>query len=795
MRITFIIYLLFSCLITYSQDQTGSIKGNIFDKNNNPVQYANISLLNAKDSIFVVSSVSDESGSFQFNKIEEGTYLINIRHISFVSKYIKISISQESLNLGKIQLESSEKVLDEVVVKSAKPVFMKENDRLIFNVAESIVNGVQTNVEDLLKNLPGVWFDRQNTISFRGQKNVQITINGRNIFVSLNFLKSLSATNIEKIELIYNPDAKYGAEGNAIINIVTKTNVDEGFNGTLTSIMGKSVGYDTFYPKINKGLNLSLGKRKFSIFGNYNFIFEESLRNITEKLTFPTATLNQSIKIENLPEISHNVQTGFEYNISNSQAIRLFYNKTYTDTKVKQLNNIDITQSSDKLNVTSSAKEDLIVDQDEFNFEYQNQIDSTQKINFSTDYIHFTKDHLAFYDNLADFTRQEKLRNDASTKIGVWVSKLDFSKKMNGKNLLEAGIKYSDVNTNNLVLFEELVNTNWQEDIGRSNKFTYKEQTFASYLNFTTSIKKIEIIAGLRYENSKMSGTSLTNQFRFERDFAGFFPSLSLNYVLNTDIDFGFYYSRRVKRPGYVDINPFIYYVNPFTVLEGNPNLVPSITNKWQLNMKLKQVYTASLSYYFTNDLFTTAQFQNIENKTQRLVPTNIGNLENIELNLGAAITFFPWWESYFDVSIYNQKYFENSIAALGFGVNANTTFQIYHQHTFTIPADISLELTNTLVSPSVDGQFRFSTINTFSLGAKKSFFNKKLDVKIGFVDFLKTLKYDGTLSGQGWISNFRDLKDSRQLNISLNYNFYSRGKVRDTKANWVSEDEKKRIK
>lgn len=797
-------FLLFSTFFilsyTYSQ-RIGTIKGYIYDTEK-PINFVNISLLNVSDSSLVVGVVSNDSGFFEMSKISDGNYLISINHIAYLTKYVQVKIDSNFNNivLEKIILEINSKELNEITVKGIKPVFEKKNDRLVVNIEGSTLSSLRSNGADLIRNLPGIWFDRQNNISFNGQKNVQITINGRSRYLSTNdlmtFLRSLPVNSIEEIEIISNPNATYGAEGSAIINIKTKTNIDSGFNGSINSLAGTSVGYGAFYPRLTNGLNLSLGKKKLSIFGNYSFASEESLRKINELLTFPTSTLNQSINIENLPEKTHNLQSGLDFMLTKNQTIKFFYNKVYNNTLVNQLNNITvIVQKQNNSNTSSSANEKLISDQDELNFEYQNLIDSTKKITLGTDYILFDKGHTANYYNIYDNNRAENLKNNSSTNIGVWVGKFDFKYDFKSNNSIETGIKYSYVNTKNDVKFEELINDKWTSDIIRSNTFAYKEKTFASYINFTSKIKKVDIVAGIRYETSMMSGSSQTNQFIFEREFSGFFPSVSFNYTLNPNTDLGLFYSKRVKRPGYVDINPFIYYVNPFTILEGNPLLIPSITNKIQLNINYKKMYSASISYYFTKEIFTTAQFQNIDNRTQRLVPTNIGDLANIELNFGIPISPYPWWEGYFDITLYNQKYAEKAFAGLGFQTNARTTFQFYTQQTFTLPADIGLEFTSTFVTPSVDGQFSFSNIYTFSLGIKKSFLNKKIDVKLGFLDFLKTLKYDGKLGGVDWNSNFQDLKDSRQFNISINYNFYKKGKVKSAKANWVSEEEKKRIK
>ncbi|MFV0247346.1 MAG: outer membrane beta-barrel protein [Tenacibaculum sp.] len=792
----FLLLFIFSNI--YSQN-LNEIEGTVFLKEK-AIDLANITLLYAKDSSFVSGSISNEKGFFKLKNIEEGNYLLDISHVSIKRKSIKVYVKNLNINLGKIEVEHKTNMLEEVVVKSSKPLYIKKKNRLIIDIKESAISATNLNANELIRNLPGVWIGRNGNIKVRGQDNTLVTVNGKSNYLSgdnlLNFLKSIPSNTIDKIELIDNPSAKYDAESSAIINIKTNTNIKQGFKGTVSLLLGESLGYDSFNPKINSGLNLSYGTDKVSIFGDYGYQYDKSLRLINERLQFPTSILNQSIKVENIPEQSHSIQSGISYNISNNKSINLFYNKSYTDTETVQDNTINLLNESQPNSIIKSdAVEFLKSDQAAFNLEYNQKIDSINTLTLSSDYLTLDKTHLANYKNLFEGTSDENLRNNSITDIKVLVFEGSYNHHFNKNNSSDIGVKYSNIKTKNRVDFEELNGNQWVLDINRSNQFSYKENIFATYINYETTIGKLNISGGLRYEDSKISGNSLIDSFQFDRSFSGFFPSASLNYSISKKLNLGLFYSRKIKRPKYVDINPFIYYLNPFTALEGNPSLTPSITNKIQLNAQINQKYSTSLTYYKTNDIFTMAQFQNVNSREQRLVPTNIGNLSNIELNAGLPLNLFSWWNSYIDLSIYYQEYKENPSVNLGFFSNSKTTFQFFTQNDFSLPHNISLELTGTLVTPSVQGQFSFSSIYFFSLGFKKSFLNNKLDLKIGFKDFLKTLKYDINLKGVDWESDFSDISDSRQLNVSLTYNFYSKGKVKTKRANWISDDEKKRMK
>jgi hypothetical protein len=799
----FLVVIVFPFIFWAQTD--GEIKGKLKDTEDKPVELANLSLLHKKDSTFIKGAISDTAGFFNFNKLMSGDYLLLISHISYQKKWLNISVNSKSpqVSLGDVILDSNFNGLEEVTVTYKKPLFEKSKDRVTFNVQESVVNSLQSNMIGLLTNLPGVWIDRQNNILLNGQEKVLVTINGKAQYLSnsdlIQRLSGIPVNSIEKIEIIANPGAKYDAEGSAVINIITKTKVDSGFTGTVNAQYGESPGYNSYNPRINTGLNLSYGVGKISVFGSYNYRYAESLRRITENIDFGDRELNQSIMVNSIPVETHTLEAGINYDISDSQSLSLFYNKNDNSDSVRQANAINLVNATEPdEDVLSEAKEKITSNQDALNFSYVNQLDSVQMLSLGSDLILLDKKQLSDYENTFEVDNNgstEILRNLSESDIRVWVNQVDYSIKWHQNHNLEAGVKYSDIKTENSVDFETLVNNVFEPDDERSNAFDYQEDIFAAYLNSKNTFGKLDITAGLRYETSTISGKSPVDQFGFERNFTGFFPSISLYYQWNDNLGTSLAYSRRINRPDYVDINPFIYYLNPFTQVEGNPTLIPSITNKYQLSFQIKQMYSMKLMYYKTTNIFTLAQFQDTNTREQRLIPTNIGDLSHFELNMGAPITFSKWWEGYFDVSLFHQKYDEDTSTGLGFGSISRTTFQFYAQQSFSLPKDITLELVSTIVTPSVQGQFRFSTIYFFSGGLSKSFLKDKLTLKIGFDDILRTLRYKGRLEGPGWISNYTDFSDSRQVTFGLTYNFFKKGKeVKSANPEWISDEEKKRL-
>ncbi|OMP77051.1 hypothetical protein BW716_21655 [[Flexibacter] sp. ATCC 35208] len=793
--------IIFTCLllITLQQVRAQSIlSGKVSDESGNPIELATITLLKTTDTSYVAVAVSDINGAFSFKDLKEKDYFIRISHLSFEKKEMAVT---PGVNIN-VLLGKSSAQLSEVAHHARKPLFVKEKDRLIFNVENGIISSSQSDLISLIRNLPGIFIDHQQNILLNGQEKVLVTVNDRSVYMKggdlMQYLKTIPVNIVKSIEVIAHPSAKYDAEGTAVINIRTKSKIATGLAGNLSVGTGSSLGYDKYYPRHNAGVNLSLGQQLYSLYANYSVNYKESLGDIHEKLSFyQNSSLEQNVFFENIPDKVHNYSAGIDIKPTARQSISLFYSGSNNSRKVDQVNAIRLKTNDTITDVSSTAIEHYSAGQNAVNLVYRNSIDSANTITFSSDYLSSHKNNLGDYYN--EYTKgnnwQELVRNNSFTNIMVWATQLDYAVNLKKGTKLDAGLKYSHVATKNNVEYSDYINNEFKMDSLKSNAFRYKENLIAAYVEVNTHIKKLEIKAGLRYEDDKVNGNSTVNQFRVSRDMSGLFPSLSLNYPLNKAWEVGAAYARRIARPNYVDINPFVYYVNPYVALEGNPSLLPAFTNKITVNAQWKQMYTAALTVFRTTNYFTTAQFQNVDTKEQKLKPANIGDLTNIDLNIAVPLDITKWWESYFDVNLAYQKFAETGAKVLGYPDNSRVTLQLFTQHSFALPKGTSLEFSNTLITPSVQGQFKFSTICSFSAGAKKTLLKDKIELKLSVSDFLKTLKYVGTLQGVYWKSNYQEKADNRQLILTLKYNFINKGKVKVKKPAWISNDEKTRMK
>jgi iron complex outermembrane recepter protein len=803
MRKTFIVILIFFAKTIFAQSNGNRISGYILDTAGKPVDFATLTLLNPIDSAIISQSSSDKAGFFEIHNVPIAKSLLKITHVVFNEKLIVIEANEIDSNskLADIIMEPSGKELSQVTVKSGKPVFVRQSDRLIVNVETRIVNASQADLIALISRLPGVYINRQQDIMVNGQQRALVAVNEKSTMLTkgdlMQYLKSIPVNTVKQIEIIYSPGAKYDAEGSVVINIQTDRKILSGLSGNFSGLTGSSIGYGDYYPKLNGGTSLSLGLKRFSIAGSYNYAHNNTLGEIAEKLSFPGASLEQAIRFRSLPERIHTMALTTVFQIDKKQDISLGYKKTLNHSSVDQ-QNVILLKTHQLLDsaISSNSLENVRLNQDALNFSYKNLIDSVSQLSISAAYIDLRKNYHAGFENAFQKYNTNSTENLASvslTSIRGLIAQIDYYHMVGKAGKIEGGFKIGETRTVNNTQLSRIAGSVIQPDTTMTNYFFYKEKLMTAYAGYNTSYRRFNFSAGLRYQNRKINkgfADIIGNRFTGS---VGFFPSLSFGYKPNEKLSFAVGYSRRIENPNYIDVNPYIYYVNPFTTLEGNPLLTPSITNKVDFTTSINDTYAFSLVWYKIDDFFTTAQFQDIYSRKQRLVPANVGNLSNLEFNFSAPFALASWWQVYVNTGVYYQRYKETGAIALGYITRSLLTFQLFTEHSFTLPRGYALELGNTLMSPTVQGQFGLNTINSFSGGVKKSFYQDKLALKIAFNDFLGTLRYNGDVKGAGWQSNYTNRIDSRQILVSFKYSFRT-STAKKAESGQIMDDELKRL-
>jgi len=803
----FIFCLLFVFSIAQAQIFQGKISGKLLDEKQNPIAFATISLHLKTDSNLVKGSISKDEGTFLFEQINYGAYFLKIEALGFETKFIDgivVNANELKINLNELILKNQTEQLNEVSIIRKKPLIARKSDQTILNINNSILATGNTALE-ILSRAPGVSITNDGNISLRGKSGVNVMINGKLTYLSsdqvINLLRNTNGNAIETIALIHNPSAKYDAAGGGgIINIKLKKNENYGTNANLT--LGG--GYGSYY-KSNGGINFNHRNQKINLFGSYDYSNNKEFENLA---------LKRSNQYES--EITYFDQKGRDvYNrINNSYKIGLDYEINPKNTIGLMFNGYDNNARNTTLNTTSigalpSSIDSSIVMKNLGRYQYNNQtynlnykavIDTNgQELNIDLDYATFKNTSNSIYEN--DFYDAKGsilkhsfiFRNAAPSSINIWSGKVDYSYPFSEKTKLETGIKSAFITSDNNFVQENLINNNWINDVNYSNRFNYSEAINAAYLNVNHKFKGIELQFGLRAELTNSEGYSPSTQSQVKRNYIDFFPNVSLTKVVNDNHEFGLSYNKRIDRPDYQSLNPFIYFADLYTFSQGNPYLNPQYTNSFDVSYNFKHQWTASFGYSYTKDVITTTLINDPLKKTLFILEQNLASEQNYNLNIGAPIMITKWWETNNDFTLYYNKFKSPNLMGTPFN-SGKLSYIINSSHTFNISQSINAELAMDYHSAQVYGTYAVKPLYGIDFGISKSFAAKRANVKFAVNDVFNMRKANIKSAIPLQDYQLYQKQESRIYRLSFSYNFGSsaikavreRSKSSDTEQNRV---------
>ena len=642
---------------SYAQQQL-SVTGQIKTGDDKPIAYASVSLLKSGDSSLVSGTISNESGTYIFGHVSPGYYLIKVTAVGYIavtSQLFSVRESSPGIVIPSMSLLPASRDLSLVTITASKPLIEHTADKTIVNVAGSIL-AAGNSALDILLRAPGVSVDKDDNISLKGRQGVTVMIDDKPTYLSAaqlaTLLQSTDGSTIQSIELISNPSSKYDAAGNAgIINIKLKKNKKTGTNGTLTF----GAGYGKFY-KDNEGISLNHRQGNLNIFGSFNRHDDETAQNIDVDKIIPNLTggdtyFRQHTYISGTG-YNNSYRGGADYNTSAQNTIG-FLVSGYFNTEADKNNDHDAMGSQP--GVTDSYQNTLsTISQHYHNFavNLNDKLDidtSGQQLGFDLDYSRFNNHALMqhntyFFD--ADGTTQMSpafLRTQTPSVITIRTAKADYSVPLNKSLKLDAGVKYSDVNTDNTLNAQQTLNGQYVDDALLTNHFKYDEKIAANYINLNKSFKNVTIQAGLRTEYTSSTGTLIqADEHSVKRSYLDFFPSVFINHTLDDKNEIGVSYSRRIDRPGYDNLNPFIYYVDQYTYQVGNPFLKPQYTNKFELNYTYNKMINVSMGFSHTADVITELFVTKGDTSIDETLNLSSQNSYDIDINLPYHVS--KWW-------------------------------------------------------------------------------------------------------------------------------------------------------
>lgn len=780
------IIMLFSFLGTVSaQSSDGKLNAVVVGQDGGPFAGASISLLRNPGGILLKGTVSKENGGVEFFGVSEGKYTMQVSAVGYTT-YSSSEITlkkSEILSLDTIRLVPVSKVLNEAQVVGKKPLIESQIDKIVLNVENSIL-ATGNNALELLQKVPGVTLDNKK-INLRGKSNVIIMIDGKPTYLSADevsrLLENTASNSITSIEVLTNPPAKYDAAGNAgIINIKTKKNTQFGSNVSLNLNLGQGK-----YTKGDGGFLVNHRNSWANIFASYNYNNSLGFNDLTIDRSVSDSmgtTYFNSDSYSKFRYRAHNFKFAADFNLGEQQVLGFVVNGNVSSG--------NSTRQGDNLIASQKGKLDSVVQGSNFsdfayhylayNLNYKKTFDTLgTELTANADYS-YSKNHdnsmmkNRFLDpNWVEFKAPNVFRNDMLSNTKILVFKTDFIHPFDKTTKFEAGLKYSRVKTdNNLVYEDQNTAGEFVPNEDQSNQFLYNENIAAAYLTLNKSFGKFSVQTGLRVENTSSLGNSVTLGQQTKRNYTDFFPTVFIQQQINDNHKLGLSYSRRIDRPDYGALNPFIYYLDQYTYQYGNPYLNPQYTNSYELNYTFKERYLLSLGYKRTNDAITQVIESNSETKAIAQTDRNLTYFDYYNMNINIPVKVLKWWTTSNNVTAFYSKYnFDERSGAQR--QLEKLSFQVSSNHDIRIGKTTNLELTANYFSPAVYGVFSFKSYYGVDLGAGKTFFDKKLNVKLAVNDILNTRgqRRLSSVQEKGYY-RIRNGYDSRVIRLSLSYRF-----------------------
>jgi len=784
-KIALIITAVFSSGSIFAQTTTKTnVTGTILDENRKPADYVTVVLLKAVDSSVVKTALTDQNGNFGFTVSVKGDYFYKASSMGYKtikSKVVSISDENQKVDFGSTQLVSTSQNLKEVTVAVTKPLIERKMDKVVMNVSSSaIMTG--SNALEVLQKAPGVSVDQNDNISMQGKQGVLIQLDGKQTYMSsadvANLLRNMQSSEIETIELITNPSSKFDASGNSgIINIKTKKSKNGGTNGSVNAAAGYGKNF-----RGNAGLNLNHRTRKLNLFGNYNYGNTERENLITiDRISNGTPdTYFMQAGTSRRKQQNNNFKAGLDYFIDKKNTIGLLVNGYFNHGTEASMNNTLIGPSFQKVDSTlvSNSLQTNKYNNLSYNLNYKSILDTAgSELSVDVDYSKYDGNDGSDYENDYLYANGGRIRpisytrNNTPSKIDIKAFKADYNVGLSKTVKLEAGVKSSWVKTDNDLQAEELVNNNWQNDVRRSNQFIYDENVNAAYTNINKQFKNTSIQLGLRVEQTNSKGNLVTTNTVVERSYWDFFPTLFVQQTLSKNNQLGFSYSRRIDRPSYDALNPFIYYLDQYTYNKGNPFLKPQYTNNFELNYTFMQKYMFSVGYSRTTDVITEVLLPDAAQKALYQTNENLAKNTSYNANLNVPVQVAKWWSMNNNLNVFYLSFEAPDLAGTALKTG-KTSFQFKSQQSFTIVNGFTAELNGSYESPLDYGTLRIKSRYSIDAGLSKSLMNKKASLKLALSDVFNMYKNDLSSGYPGLKYDVHQKNESRIGRISFTYRF-----------------------
>ncbi|MBA9074087.1 hypothetical protein GGR22_002254 [Flavobacterium gossypii] len=805
-----------SLLLLYSgiagAQSSGKIIGKIIGTGHGPLEATVVSLLLAEDNSLVKTQFSGQDGSFEFSSLKQNNYKISIEYLGY-TKYESqsIAVAQESVSLGEINLQPSEaNTLNEVVIQKQKNFVERKIDRTVVNV-DAMISNAGADAMEVLEKSPGIIVEENGTIKLKGKSGVMVFIDDKPTYLSGAdlevYLKSLPASTLDQIEIMTNPPAQYDAAGSAgVINIKTKKSKARGFNGSVTSRI--SQGKRTHY---RDGLNLNYTDNKIRLFGNVNYANQKFVNDLDIFRRYKnedgsTKSLFDQNTIMRNKVTTGNAKIGMDYYVSEKSTFGMSLIGLLKSGKEKKSGKSSLTNASSVLDSTIIAdnREDNKFKNAGVNLNFRHEFDTIgRKITMDADYIKYEneidqnfKNYIYQPDNT--LSEQDELRGHLPSNISIYTFKSDYTHPFKNQGKLEAGYKISYSKTDNIADYADVMDNIPVPNYDSSNHFKYDETINALYINYSQNFKRFSFQTGWRLETTISKGNQLGNivkpASRFKKDYTNLFPTLFLSYKLDSvgNNQMVVSYGKRINRPYFQDLNPFLSPLDKFTYYSGNPYLNPSFSHNVELSYNYKSLFSTTLAYMNSKDEIN--ETIEINDGIYYSRPGNIGKSEALSINFNSDLTINDWLST----NVYSELVYTNYKSQL-YTENLDTQGVFWFVSVLNrlkFKDGWSGEISGRYTSKIESAQFTVGARGAVNLGVQKKILQGKGSLKFAVNDIFYTNINTGTINNLKLTdANYKNKGDTRFAALTFTYSFGKSFKTREEHESTGSESEQNRVK
>lgn len=782
-RILIIVLMILAGIAMMAKSQDGNtLRGRVLEKESGePVGWATVALMTA-DSTLVAGTTCKEDGSYEL-KAAPGQYLLTASLIGYKDCSREITLGNSGSETETLYLETDAQMLEGARLTERVPLVEIKIDKVVMNVRESAF-AQGSDALELMKKAPGVTIDKDGNIKLNG-KSVAVWIDGRPSYVDGKaleaLLKSTNSESIDKFELMEHPSAKYDAAGQGgIINIKTKRNLLQGFNGSMGLGGGGMYFKDIDETPLKQSYwaNLAFRGKKTNTFLNVYESSETFPIHIINDMNAEVFGFHQTGNTLHLEKsFNYNVKMGNDWFIDDKNTLGVIffvpgsvdgaYSK-YSDTKMYRAGVLE----QEDHTVINNGPNNSIQHNLNVNYTHIFSEERASEITANLDYYHnLSEDMISQVDTVVSTSAplspsilRKTMRTD--NFYNIYSAKADYQSVVWKKFMLEAGGKWSLSHTDNTSLETETLMPD------RATDFIYRENIGAAYVSLAGQLgPKWSFKAGLRGEYTNSFGDWKTSQSQTTRDYFDIFPTAFIGWQASEKLNLHASYTRRIDRPRYSQLNPTKMYVDAKTYTMGNPDILPQYSNGLGLGASFGQHLSMSLGYDFSHGIINQIPSYDLDG-TQYLTWGNFGDqkIGAASVNV-AALPVAKWLQWTASVT----GLLGNSTSATSGITRDICAAFLYTDFTFLLPKDWKIDLDAFYQSPMTFGCYNMHTMWSSNLAVKKNFLEDKLTLTIRLDDIFRSMNTNLDIldeSGTGGTTALQQLYSAQKLVLDLTWNF-----------------------